>query len=161
ATGGRCRQDRDCTRPSATRTRDRMDGGHGRDALGLARDVASSRVVGRAPVEFRVLGRLEVTVGSNPIELRGSKRRALVALLLVERGRVGPADRVVRHVWGDDPHAVTRVKGAVHEVRRLLGAGGGRLVTAPGGYSLDVGANELDASVFEDRVAQAGAAVDR
>src|SRR5215216_4485882 len=41
-----------------------------------------------APVEFRVLGRIEVVGADGPIELRGPKRRALMGLLLVEQGRI-------------------------------------------------------------------------
>ena len=88
------------------------------------------------PVEFRVLGGLEVVGSEGPIELRGAKRRALVGLLLAERGRTVAADRVVRHLWHDDRQAIARVKSAVHELRKLLGVDGGRFVTGPGGYSL-------------------------
>jgi predicted ATPase/DNA-binding SARP family transcriptional activator len=112
-------------------------------------------------VEFRVLGRLEVVGGEGPIVLRGVKRRALVGLLLVERGRVVSTDRVVRHVWDDDPDSVARVKSAIHELRRLFGADGDRLMTATGGYALQVRAGELDAAVFEEMVAQAADTGDR
>ena len=53
------------------------------------RDATTPRidaVRGGAPVEFRVLGRLEVVGGDGLIELRGSRRRALVGLLLVDPG---------------------------------------------------------------------------
>jgi class 3 adenylate cyclase len=119
------------------------------------------RTLEGVPVEFGVLGRLEVVGGEGPIELRGRKRRALVGLLLAERGRVVSADRVVRHLWDDDPDSVVRVKGAIHELRRLFGADGDRLVTAPRGYSLQVAAGELDAAVFEELVGQAAATADR
>ena len=38
---------------------------------------------------------------------------------------------------------------------------GGRLMTGPGGYSLRVATDELDASVFEELAAQAAATADR
>jgi DNA-binding SARP family transcriptional activator len=113
------------------------------------------------PVEFRLLGRLEVVGCDGPIELRGSKRRALTALLLVERGRAVPVDRVVRHLWDDDPDAGGRVKSTIHELRRLFGADGDRLVTSGSGYSLRVKPGELDVSMFEETVASAAATPDR
>ena len=112
-------------------------------------------------MEFRVLGRVEVVGADGPIELRGPKRRSLVGLLLVEQGRIVSADRVVRYLWDDDRQAVVRVKSAIHELRKLFGSGGDRPATGPGGYSLRVGANELDALVFEEMVTQATATPDR
>ena len=112
-------------------------------------------------MEFRVLGRLEVIGTAGPIELHGSKRRAMLGLLLVERGRVVSSDRVVRHVWHDDPTALSRVKSTVHELRKLLGADGHRLITAAGGYSLPIEPDELDAWAFEEAVAQAASMADK
>jgi predicted ATPase/DNA-binding SARP family transcriptional activator len=116
---------------------------------------------GVPPVEFRVLGGLEVVGSDGPIELRGAKRRALVGLLLAEQGRAVPADRVVRHLWDDDRQALARVKSAVHELRKLFGVDGGRLVTGPGGYSLRVAAGEVDAAMFETLLSEATTTVDR
>jgi DNA-binding SARP family transcriptional activator len=113
------------------------------------------------PVEFRVLGRLEVVGSDGRIDLRGAKRRALVGLLLTERGRTVAADRVVRHLWHDDPDAVARVKSSIHELRKVFGVDGDRLVTGPGGYWLRVNPGELDASVFEELVARAATTGDR
>ena len=112
-------------------------------------------------MEFRVLGRLDVVGINGRIELRGAKRRSLVGFLLAERGRVVAADRLVRYLWHDDPQALSRVKSAIHELRKLFGTDGGRFLTASGGYSLQVASDELDASVFEALMAEAAATKDR
>ena len=45
--------------------------------------------------EFRILGPLEVEGGSGPIALGGQKQRALLAVLLLDAGRVVATDRLV------------------------------------------------------------------
>jgi DNA-binding SARP family transcriptional activator len=112
-------------------------------------------------VEFRVLGRLDVIGNAGRITLRGTKSRGLIGLLLAARGRAVGADRIVRYVWQDDPAALARVKSSIHQLRKLFGANEDRLVTGPGGYSLQLAPDELDASVFEALVTQAAATADR
>ena len=50
--------------------------------------------------EFRILGPLEVRVDDREIQLGGGRRRALLAMLLLEANRVVPADRLIDAIWG-------------------------------------------------------------
>ena len=54
-------------------------------------------------MEFLILGPLEVVDNQGPLTLGGSKQRALLALLLLNAGRVVPTDTLVDQLWGDDP----------------------------------------------------------
>ena len=46
-------------------------------------------------LEYRILGPLEVSGDQGPLILGGSKQRALLALLLLNAGRVVPTDTLV------------------------------------------------------------------
>ena len=61
-----------------------------------------SPVYGR-PVQFRVLGPLEVDAGEGPIPLGGPKQRAVLASLLVRANQVVPVDTLIDDIWGEDP----------------------------------------------------------
>ena len=83
-------------------------------------------------IEFRVLGPLEVVRDGEPLAIGGLRRRAVLAMLVLEARRVVSVDRLVDGVWGDEPPdtAVTALHGHVSHLRRALGD---RLVTrAPG-----------------------------
>ena len=54
-------------------------------------------------MEYRLLGPLGVTRDGTPLELGPPKQRAVLAMLLLERGRVVSTDRLCEAVWGDDP----------------------------------------------------------
>ncbi|MDX8035524.1 BTAD domain-containing putative transcriptional regulator [Lentzea sp. BCCO 10_0856] len=102
------------------------------------------------PVEFRILGPLEVLSDGLPVALGGPQQRGLLALLLLDANRVVSRDRLVTDLWGDAPPANARglLHGCVAGLRRVLPAG--RLVTRSPGYLLRVGAGELDADRFEE-----------
>ena len=52
-------------------------------------------VSAEAPVEYRILGPLEVRDGDREVQLRGGKQQALLALLLVNANRTLPIDVMV------------------------------------------------------------------
>ena len=112
-------------------------------------------------MELGILGPLEVRDGSVPVRVPGAKERALLADLLVNAGRVVPADRLVEDLWGDDPpgNPANTLQGRVSGLRRALGpAGAGLVVTRPPGYLVQVDPEQLDAARFQRLVAQADAA---
>jgi predicted ATPase/DNA-binding SARP family transcriptional activator len=112
-------------------------------------------------MEFRILGPLEVHDGSAPVRVPGAKERALLADLLVNAGRVVPADRLVEDLWGDDPpgNPANTLQGRVSALRRALGpAGSGTVATRPPGYVLEAAPEQVDAGRLEGLVAEATAA---
>src|SRR5262249_21394172 len=109
-------------------------------------------------MEFRLLGPLEVLHEGRAIALGGPKRRALLALLLLQADGVVSSDRLVDELWGADPPAtaVTALHNHVCRLRKTLGTD--VLVTRPGGYALQLEGHELDLDRFEQLVRDAEAA---
>jgi predicted ATPase/DNA-binding SARP family transcriptional activator len=100
-------------------------------------------------MEYRVLGPLEVRDGERSLPLAGAKQRALLALLLVNAGRVVSRDRLIDELWGEQPPetAVTSLQGYVSRLRKLLPAE--TLLTRPPGYLLEIEPDDLDLRRFE------------
>jgi DNA-binding SARP family transcriptional activator len=105
--------------------------------------------------EFRLLGPLEAVVDGAPVRLAAEKPRALLALLLLNRNRVVPTERLVDELWGEEPpaRATKALQVYVSQLRKALGPE--RLVTRPPGYELRVDEGELDVARFESLVAAA------
>lgn len=120
---------------------------------------------GRPPLEFRILGPLEVLDGSRRIGLPAGRARALLALLVLHAGEVVSAGRLVDELWGERPPATaaTVVQGFVSRLRRDLEPGrrGGEqwavLRTEGAGYLLAVEPDAVDANRFKRLVDQARA----
>ncbi|MFD5825953.1 BTAD domain-containing putative transcriptional regulator [Lentzea sp. NPDC060358] len=79
-------------------------------------------------LEFRLLGPVEAVVGGRPVPLGGLKPQVLLAALVLERGRVVPANRLVELVWGEDPPSSARalVQTYVSKLRKALADHGAR-----------------------------------
>jgi YVTN family beta-propeller protein len=112
-------------------------------------------------MEFRILGSLEVLLEGRQIPLGGPRQRAVLAILLLHRGEVVSADRVVDELWGERPPdtATKTVQVYVSRLRKALGAG--VLATRGGGYALEVGADDVDAGRFERLAGEGREALDR
>ncbi len=99
-------------------------------------------------MEFQILGAMRV-LGDDGAEVRvpAGRERTLLALLLVERGRVVPVDRIVDALWGAAPPgtAAKAVQGYVSHLRRVIP---GAIVTRAPGYALEVSADAVDATRF-------------
>jgi predicted ATPase/DNA-binding SARP family transcriptional activator len=108
-----------------------------------------------AAMEFRILGPLEVRANGRAMEISGAKRRALLAVLVLQANRPVSTQRLALALWGHDapPGAIKAVQVQVSRLRRTLGETG-VLETTPAGYRLLVGPGELDL----DRVERAMAA---
>ena len=107
------------------------------------------------PLEIRLLGPLEVLVGGRAVNVTGSKRDALLALLALRGGRVVGVDALIEALWGERLPAAPR-NAVQHHVARLRAVlGSGSIVASPDGYGL------RDASVdvlrFEELLAEARA----
>src|SRR5439155_17512603 len=122
-----------------------VGGGHGRSLVWL-------RVY-----EFRLLGPLEAFTDGNPVSLAAAKPRALLALLLLNRNRVVPTEKLIDELWGDEApaRAMKTLQVYVSQLRKELGPD--RLLTRAPGYELRVGEGELDVDRFEKLAAEARA----
>ncbi len=109
-------------------------------------------------MEFRILGPLAVEDDGRTIPLAGPKQRALLALLLLGRGRPVSTDRLIEEIWNGTPPetALKSVQVYVSQLRKALGDG--RLVTRERGYELVVAPGEVDADRFDALVQAASAA---
>ena len=109
--------------------------------------------------EFRLLGPLEVLRDGRPVPLRAAKQRALLADLLVHRGKVVSVDRLVDDLWQESPPTGARHALEAH-ASRLRGALGDAeaLVAQPPGYALEVEPDAVDVVRFERLLAEARAA---
>jgi ABC-type transport system substrate-binding protein/DNA-binding SARP family transcriptional activator len=107
-------------------------------------------------VEFRILGPMEVWAGGALVPLGGPKQRAVLALLLLHRGRVVSRDALIDAIWGErpPPSAGHTLEAYVHRLRKLLGDG--VLLTRAPGYRLELGDGQLDLDRFERLVEEAG-----
>jgi DNA-binding SARP family transcriptional activator len=107
--------------------------------------------------EFRLLGPLEAVVDGNTVHLAAAKPRALLALLLLNRNRVVPTERLIDDLWGEEApaRATKTLQVYISQLRKELGAD--RVVTRPPGYLLRVEAGELDLERFEELTAAARA----
>jgi DNA-binding SARP family transcriptional activator len=111
-------------------------------------------------LEFRILGPLEVVDEGRPVPIRGSKQRALLAMLLLRANEVVSTDRLIEELWGDEPPEAggTALRVRVSQLRKGLGAGGQDIVTQTPGYSLRLEPGQLDLHRFEQLVAESDGA---
>lgn len=111
----------------------------------------------RSPVtlQFRILGPLEVSDETGHVALGGPRQRALLAILVLEAGRVVPTDRLVDQLWGEGAPktATASLQNAVGRLRRALGAD--VLETRAPGYVLSVEQDQIDARRFERQLVDA------
>jgi DNA-binding SARP family transcriptional activator len=115
-------------------------------------------------ITFGILGPLEARRDGVELALGGRAQRAVLALLLLEAGRVLSIDRIADELYaGAAPAtAVTQVHRQISELRRVLGDGA--IETRPPGYVIHVETAGLDLRSFEalcagSEEAEPGAAV--
>jgi basic membrane lipoprotein Med (substrate-binding protein (PBP1-ABC) superfamily)/DNA-binding SARP family transcriptional activator len=110
------------------------------------------------PVEYRVLGSLEVRSDGEPVALGPPKQRAILAILLLHAGEIVPIDRLIDLAWGERPPrtATHSVQIYVSELRKALDHNGGGPVieTRPPGYVLEADPETIDVRRFERLLAQ-------
>lgn len=108
-------------------------------------------------VQVDVLGPVRLVVDDRPVDVPGTKRRAVLALLAMASGRAVPSDHLVDAVWPDTPpeSGSAALHSHIARLRGHLGAGAGRLVTLDGGYRLALGPAGLDVERVRALVAAA------
>ncbi len=118
-------------------------------------------------LRYRLLGPLTVLrpATPEPVDLGSPKQRAVLALLLLDRGRVVSTERLVDAIWEDDPppSALASLQAYVSNLRRALRDGAATtspIVRRAPGYLLDVPADEVDVAAFAAAGAAARGAAD-
>ncbi len=114
-------------------------------------------------MEVRLLGPVEARRNGTPVPLGARMERALLTILLLEAGRVVPADRLVDLLWDGrpPPKATAALHTKVAHLRRALEperaprGSGSVIATSPPGYRLVPDALELDSDRFESLLAEA------
>ena len=104
-----------------------------------------------------MLGPVELWRDGSPVPLGGTKQRGLLALLLLDAGRVVATDRLIDRLWGErpPPTAAASLQNLVSQLRKLVGAD--VLVTKPPGYAIEVGDDQVDVARFRRLVEEARA----
>ncbi|MEU1585862.1 BTAD domain-containing putative transcriptional regulator [Micromonospora sp. NPDC005710] len=109
-------------------------------------------------MRFRILGPTQVVLADGrEVPVGGPRLRALLALLLLDAGRVVSAERLIDGLYGEHPPrgAANALQSQVSRLRQALPAGHDPVEFHPAGYRLAVDPDEVDAYRFE-RLAEAG-----
>ncbi|MFB7953558.1 BTAD domain-containing putative transcriptional regulator [Streptomyces sp. NPDC056045] len=108
---------------------------------------------------YRILGLMEIGTAEGTLNLASSRRKALLAALLLEANRPVSVDRLMEAVWDVKAPATARsqLHICVSQARKELAEIGlpDALATKAPGYLMAVGEGELDLHVFERRVRDA------
>jgi DNA-binding SARP family transcriptional activator/tetratricopeptide (TPR) repeat protein len=116
-------------------------------------------------VEFGVLGPVEVRVAGQVADAGHPRQRAVLAVLLLDLGRVVPTELLIDRVWGGDPPTSVRnvLYGYVGRLRAVIADATdpeATLARRRGGYVLQARPGQLDLHRFRGLIAQAAAACD-
>jgi WD40 repeat protein/DNA-binding SARP family transcriptional activator len=110
-------------------------------------------------VEIRVLGRVDALLDGRALPLRGSKQRAVLAMLALRANRTVSADELIDGLWAEDPpaSAAKNLQLYVSQLRKALAGGGtgASIVTHGRGYELRLQEDAVDATRFERLVEEA------
>lgn len=113
-------------------------------------------------LRFGVLGSIGAERDGEPLPLKGPKHRAVLARLLVARGRMVSVDQLIDDLWEHPPHrAVGAIQTFVADLRRALEPDRAPrtpaevLVTVTPGYVLRTEPDAVDADRFEAAVVRA------
>jgi predicted ATPase/DNA-binding SARP family transcriptional activator len=101
-------------------------------------------------VHVRLLGELEATADDGTaLAIRGSKQRAVLAILALHRGEPVGADRLIDVLWGEDPpgNPANALQALIGNLRRTIGAAA--ITTSDAGYALAIEPEDLDVVRFE------------
>jgi DNA-binding SARP family transcriptional activator/tetratricopeptide (TPR) repeat protein len=114
-------------------------------------------------LRFAVLGPVRAWRDDAELDLGTPQQRAVLAVLLLRRGRMASAEELIDALWGDDPPAtaMTTIRTYASRLRTVLDPqraarqAGDLMVTEAGGYALRVPRETLDLATFEERLAEA------
>jgi DNA-binding SARP family transcriptional activator len=105
-------------------------------------------------LDFRILGPLTVERDGEPLRIGGPKSRQLLAMLLLNAGRVVSVDQLIEALWNDEPpgRATPTLQVHLSNLRKSFGDALPSIITQPPGYVLHAAATELDLLRFEELV---------
>ena len=111
-------------------------------------------------MKIRILGSLEVEENGRTVDVGGARQRALLTILVLHRGTVVSADRLIDDLYGGraPPTASKTLQAHISRLRKALGDGNG-LQTRAAGYTLDRATVFVDADRFTDLVQSGRAAL--
>lgn len=124
-------------------------------------------------MDVQVLGPLRVTIGGCSVVPTAIKARKLMAVLVMDAGRVVQADTIERELWGNTPpaSAATGIQNNVMQIRKQVAracrtAGSAAdpkrlLVTEPTGYRMALAADRFDLAEHRRLVREADEAESR
>ncbi len=118
-----------------------------------------------APLQFRILGPLEVCRGHEMVELSGQRQRVLLARLLASANSTVSTDQLMYELWGDQirPGSPATLQAYISELRKLLSPVGtfsstvaksSVILTRHPGYQLSVEVLNFDALNFEEIISK-------
>ncbi|MDT0305350.1 BTAD domain-containing putative transcriptional regulator [Streptomyces sp. DSM 44917] len=113
---------------------------------------------GHTVLRFAVLGPVHAWQGDRPLPSGSPQQRALLAAVLLRRGRTATVDELISALWGEDPppQALPVLRTYASRMRRALAPRNDVLVTEPGGYALRLGPpDELDLDTVTELAARA------
>ncbi|MGC7097346.1 alpha/beta fold hydrolase [Amycolatopsis lurida] len=112
-------------------------------------------------MRVRILGPVDVLVDGVPREVRGFRRKAVLAVLALRAGEIVSTDRLIDAVWGDTTPATVRntLQSHISHLRGVLGDRTAIAARAPG-YVLDAGAEETDLQLAQRHIEQGKQAAD-
>jgi predicted ATPase/DNA-binding SARP family transcriptional activator len=104
-------------------------------------------------MEMLLLGPVQAVRLGREVRLGGPKQRAVLALLLVDPGRVVPAANLIEALWpGEEPPGARgTLRSYVSRLRTALGADA-PLIARGGGYAITVAPGQVDSVRFEGLV---------
>lgn len=117
-----------------------------------------------APLDFRILGTLEVLRAGRPVPIPSRQPRIVLAALLLNADNVISAERLIDYIWGERPPRTARtiLQCYVSRLRKLLRddrlparPDDPQLLTRPPGYLLHTGAAGFDLARFDTSVGDA------
>lgn len=116
-------------------------------------------------MQLGVLGPVGIWDDDGMVDAGHARRRAVLAVLLLEVGRVVPAEALIDRVWGENPPSsvLSTLYGYVSKLKSVItGIPDSRVTLSrrPGGYLLKAEAEQLDFCRFRRLAGEAAAAAD-
>jgi len=117
-------------------------------------------------MEFRVLGPVEMRSEGERVDTGHVKQRAVLAVLLLDLGKMVPIELLIDRVWGEGPPVSVRnsLYAYVAKLKAGIADTGDEdvvLTRRPGGYLLEADPDKVDLHKFRGWVRQAAAADDQ